>query len=477
MKIMVLILSFFFATTIVNGNVLLPGKIDMKRMPGELSAGCNSIYDIIEHGGGIWLATEGGVMVTYDNGDSWECFDQFGVFTDKLISAIYSDGHNIWAAVNSIVDEIVESRGLVLTEDGGQSWQAIDDSVLTANTVGQNNIVYDLTGEDSILFAASFAGGLVGSFNGGNNWRSIYFSAADSIGSIGGNPPLSNRYFSAVCDHHHGDSLILWAGSADGLRRFVYSGKIPDFDTVVSFEYPLLTGNFVTALGVQPPGVAEGRIWASTQPVLSGEYRGVSTGTLQGSDWYRIADLEAWNFDFCSDSVFAAASSGLLFSQDTGHSWDTVKLDSVSDTTWITAVRVVGNYLWVGTLGEGLVIIDLSDFSQQRYILLYSAPVGIVESAPAVPFTFGLYQNHPNPFNPATIIEFSLARRVPIRLEIYNLLGQRVRTLIDGMRPAGSYRVNWDGTDESSTKVSSGIYFFRLEAGDFSDTRKMVLLR
>ena len=89
-----------------------------------------------------------------------------------------------------------------------------------------------------------------------------------------------------------------------------------------------------------------------------------------------------------------------------------------------------------------------------------------------IPENYALSQNYPNPFNPVTQIEFSLPARSEVLLVIYNLRGQEVARLIDGEQVAGFHSVTWDASN-----VSSGIYFYRLQAGDFVQTRKMVLLK
>ncbi|MBD3402291.1 T9SS type A sorting domain-containing protein [candidate division GN15 bacterium] len=94
-----------------------------------------------------------------------------------------------------------------------------------------------------------------------------------------------------------------------------------------------------------------------------------------------------------------------------------------------------------------------------------------------LPHSYGLVQNYPNPFNPTTTIEFSLPRSAHVNLTVFNILGQRVRTLVDGDRPAGSHAVRWDGTSDDGTRVSSGVYFYRIDAGDWTSSRKMLLLK
>jgi serine protease len=114
----------------------------------------------------------------------------------------------------------------------------------------------------------------------------------------------------------------------------------------------------------------------------------------------------------------------------------------------------------------------------QRTHLWWDAPVGVDEPGQeAVPSAFELSQNYPNPFNPDTRIMYSLDRSANVRLMVYNLLGQEVARLVDGFRNAGSYEVTWDGRNDSGSSVSSGIYFYKLEAGENSAVRKMLLMK
>jgi hypothetical protein len=94
-----------------------------------------------------------------------------------------------------------------------------------------------------------------------------------------------------------------------------------------------------------------------------------------------------------------------------------------------------------------------------------------------IPQAITLLQNYPNPFNPTTTIEFTLARPGPVRIEIFNILGQRVRTLTDGFLTAGYKTVIWDGRSDRGEEVSSGVYLCRIWNGEYSKTGKMLLLR
>ena len=93
------------------------------------------------------------------------------------------------------------------------------------------------------------------------------------------------------------------------------------------------------------------------------------------------------------------------------------------------------------------------------------------------PLSYGLGQNYPNPFNPVTQIVYQVPESGQVRLVVYNLLGQEVRRLVEGRVLAGFYQAVWDGKDDRGRSVSSGLYFYRMEAGSFSQVRKMVLLK
>ena len=93
------------------------------------------------------------------------------------------------------------------------------------------------------------------------------------------------------------------------------------------------------------------------------------------------------------------------------------------------------------------------------------------------PETFSLSENYPNPFNPQTQINYALPRECNVKVTIFNLLGRRVRVLVDEHQSAGYKTVHWDGNDERGVEVASGIYFYRIQAEDFAQTRKMLLLK
>ena len=94
-----------------------------------------------------------------------------------------------------------------------------------------------------------------------------------------------------------------------------------------------------------------------------------------------------------------------------------------------------------------------------------------------VPSSFYLAQNYPNPFNSTTTISYSIPKAANINLSIYNIRGRLVRRMVTGTATAGAHSIQWDGKDSRGVEVNSGIYFYRLEADNFVQTKRMIFLR
>jgi len=107
----------------------------------------------------------------------------------------------------------------------------------------------------------------------------------------------------------------------------------------------------------------------------------------------------------------------------------------------------------------------------------YAALIGEGKTTDALPTTFGLSQNYPNPFNPSTTIDFALPENTHVKLEVFNILGRRVAVLLDRDMEAGTHNLVWNSTSGSGSQVASGVYFYRLKAGDYVGSRKMLLLK
>lgn len=122
--------------------------------------------------------------------------------------------------------------------------------------------------------------------------------------------------------------------------------------------------------------------------------------------------------------------------------------------------------------------IYVSDEVRGLHVFSFTSPTTDISSGPTgVPTEFALLDNFPNPFNPETVIFYRLPRQAQVKLVIYNQIGNMVRTLVTATRPSGTHRVTWDGRDQNGMALASGIYFYRMQAGEFQQTKRMLLLR
>ncbi len=136
---------------------------------------------------------------------------------------------------------------------------------------------------------------------------------------------------------------------------------------------------------------------------------------------------------------------------------------------------------WMGSTGPSGAWYDLgSNQSDDVAIRIRTSPtlsLGVDDEDGSLPDRFEMTGNYPNPFNPATTIAYTLRTRSQVDVTIYNLLGQHVRTLVNESQSAGEYQVLWDGLSDNGVEAATGVYLYRIDAGDFSQSRKMLLLR
>jgi hypothetical protein len=120
----------------------------------------------------------------------------------------------------------------------------------------------------------------------------------------------------------------------------------------------------------------------------------------------------------------------------------------------------------------------MDGFDLSIWTAIVDIPVGITSvEEQMLAENFELWQNYPNPFNPSTQIHYLLPRAETVRLVIYNTLGQLIKTLVFGKQETGAYTATWDGTDEAGARMTSGVYLVRMTAGDYVQTRKMILMQ
>ena len=133
-----------------------------------------------------------------------------------------------------------------------------------------------------------------------------------------------------------------------------------------------------------------------------------------------------------------------------------------------------------GSFEDANLKLDMVQVHDTEGLTTVVSDAGQVGAKVVLPKAFNLAQNSPNPFNPSTTIAYELPEgnsTVHVVLSVYNIRGQKVVTLVDELKEAGRYSVNWNGTTSSGSRVSSGVYFYRIQAGEYSAVRKMVVLK
>lgn len=200
-----------------------------------------------------------------------------------------------------------------------------------------------------------------------------------------------------------------------------------------------------------------------------------SNGEAYESELIRVEGLR---INAAGEAVFAANKTYAL--RDASDTTGVVVLRTpASSDTKIAGVSIpTGAFALEGVLGQFSATNPAVGYQLHPILAADITPTTEVEESEVeAPKQFALLQNFPNPFNPTTMIRYDLPHNARVRLVIYNLLGKKVRTLVDADETAGEKRVIWSGANDAGEKLSSGVYVYRLEAGSFIAMRKLVLLK
>ncbi len=205
------------------------------------------------------------------------------------------------------------------------------------------------------------------------------------------------------------------------------------------------SGDELWAASYDGPGNHDDGAWSLAVDVLGNVY---VTGNSSGSG--TLSDYATIKYDPSGNEQWVARYNGPGNDQD---------------IAWAIAVDGSGNvYVTGGSEGSG----TFSDFATIKYL----QPPSYVNDPGTLPTLFSLGQNYPNPFNSSTVIVWELPSRAQMRLEVFNVIGERVAMVVDGEREGGYHAIEFDAQN-----LPSGIYLYRIQAGAFADTKKLVLLK
>ncbi|MAE09763.1 MAG: hypothetical protein CMF78_01025 [Candidatus Marinimicrobia bacterium] len=176
-------------------------------------------------------------------------------------------------------------------------------------------------------------------------------------------------------------------------------------------------------------------------------------------------DLSAFDYEY-DDLTFSATSSDP----------DNVTIEVVSsgETTAVLTLSFADG--WTGIPEVTASVCDPYHCDSETFSVWVEPSLG-VDGVVGLPEVFALRQNYPNPFNPVTTIAYDIPEIANVRIDMYNILGQKVRTLVNGTHQPGMYHVRWNGTNDFGNPVSSGMYFYRISSEEFISVKKLVLMK
>lgn len=500
----------------------------------------NPYYDYVDNGrvltidksGNIYLGMSGGVWCSKDDGVSWSSLgvnmpDVNGIaFLDSIIFVCGIDGvkkgkmdTNLWMTVDSIAYGIrsnaivadnnngifIGSRWIGVTRsiDGGYSWQR-------SNTNFRNSYISCLTIDGNNIYSGLLNDGVYFSHDDGENWEHIWNSKTIPCALLADDSILivapSGIYFGLYRSSDHGTNwnpTNISAGvfncftmSSDGLYYAggsvgAISGVCSSTDKGITWEW-ILRDYGIWSLASTPSGTIyvgtmvngilrsrdKGTSWVNvglrfgtTRCIISDSHGIVYASPGDGYIYRSINDGQSWDsleFNFNSpvssllllnDSIIIAGSdgAGVFLSTNQGLSWSEINFGLPDDG--LTLASTSSGSIFAGTGNNGM-------FRTTQKLLLS------VKSYSSNPRRFVLENNYPNPFNPTTRIVFALPERSFVVVKVFDLIGREIATIVSEELSAGEYSRQWNAAN-----VPSGVYFCRLQAGKFTETKKLLLVR
>jgi hypothetical protein len=224
-------------------------------------------------------------------------------------------------------------------------------------------------------------------------------------------------------------------------------------------------GYFTSAGGVRANNVARFNTQTNTWSTLG---TGSSNGVDSVVNALAVVGNEVVVGGLFTSAGGVSANRVARFNTQT-NTWSTLGTGSQNGVNGlgVFALAVVGNEVYVG--GAFISAGGVSAICVARW---NSGTSRVEQLSPTAPKTFLLEQNYPNPFNPSTTIRYQLPVASEVKLEVYDVLGKKIATLVNERQSAGSYQVVWNASG-----LSSGTYFYRLQAGTFTQTKKMILVK
>jgi len=450
----------------------------------------SSFSQMVESGTNLFAGTGAGVFLSTNNGTSWTAAGLTNV--DVLSFAV--SGSNLFAGTTN--------QGVFRSTDNGTSWTAVNTGLI-ANAVGAlavngtnlfASILFDCCGgevfmstDDGTSWSPAgtpfsvfsqmikkgtklFAGtgdGVFLSTDNGTSWTAagltdvnVYsFTVNDTnffAGTDWGGVFLSTDSGISWTDVSTGVTACVSALAVIGTNLFAGCWNPFDWGTGVF----LSTDNGRSWRAVGTPFSGFSKMIKKGTKLFTGTGDGVFLSTDNGSSWTQtgLTNTAVHSFILIGTYLFAGTDNGVFLSTDNGTSWAPIGLTNNT----VGALAENGSNLFAVTGCNGVWRRPLSEMTSVEEPL----------ADRRLPENFSLEQNYPNPFNPTTSIRYQLSVVSHVTLKVYNSAGREVACLVDRQMPAGNHSTEWNAYG-----VPSGIYFYRIQAGTYSETKKLVLMR
>lgn len=353
-----------------------------------------------------------------------------------IIRYLLPHSFDFWDRFSSV---LIFSGVVLRTDDGWDSWSKIipdPDNI----GVGLSIIKY---GNEHIIYAAGLK--IMKSIDSGLNWEIIHEATA------------GNRY-GGLCAV---DSLTVYAINGDQLLKTTDGGATWE----QKFDSSLL------------PRMENVKFINKKYGWIVGGFRNIYRTTDGGDSWtdqsqrgHTVGDALMSIDAVDSLTAVTVSSEGAIFwTKDGGKHWD--EQVPVGIFPMLLGVQILNDSVAYAVGAEGTILKTTS-----------GGVTAVKDNLTNIPNKFKLYQNYPNPFNPSTVIDYSLPEDSYIKLEIFNMLGQKIYTLTDGFKHNGNYKIEFN-TNSGNSELASGVYLYRLTAQTitsktfFSKVKKMILLR
>jgi len=383
-----------------------------------------TVYSLIaDPGGTLFAASDAGIYRSTNRGDSWMAASTglpADIFGNRYVYQLVIETNGAMLAASW--------AGVYVSRNGGQNWTSSNNGFYTVNPS-----IRCMSADSSGNLVAAVSGDLFKSTDLGSTWYHVLHDPFGAFATVAVSPWGS--LFAANFSGYNYRSI----------DRGEHWNRIP-YDSLPRSVSCFLFTN-------------DGRVLAGTQ------YNGVSVSSDSGKSWKGFTN---------SGLPDSPSISSLWYWRD-GYYYVVIYLKGVyrlssTGVTWLAENSGLTNYnvRCLGSDPQGYFYVGGDNGGVFRTV---NAVTEVVHTI-GVPRSFRLSQNYPNPFNPSTTIEFALPHSGLATLKIFNLLGEEVTTLVNEMLPAGTYRIGWNANSSPS-----GVYFYQLQAGDFTETKKLILLK